>query len=194
MGGRAVLGAVLVVVGAVVMASAGLRFLSAAPSATDGTPTSGPTPTTITTIAPATASPTASVPAASPTPDSDAMVRAFFESLASAIRNGSVASLADRLHPAVIDRYGADACAGSLAASVADPNYAVQITAILPLAAWDYTTDDRTTTIPSAWEVDAKVTATDPSSGQPATADRVLHVAPVDGQVRWFSDCGTPLP
>ena len=78
---------------------------------------------------------------------------------------------------------------------MADPNYAVEITAIQPLAAWDYTTDDRTTAIPSAWEVDAMVTATDPilrpaGDGRP----RQVHVAPVDGQVRWFTDCGTPLP
>jgi hypothetical protein len=39
----------------------------------------------------------------------------------------------------------------------------------------------------------ADVTATNPATGDPATAQREVHLAPADGTVRWFTDCGTPL-
>ena len=88
----------------------------------------------------------------------------------------------------MIDRYGASACEAKLASDVADPTYAVDIVAIHPLAPWDYVTDGRTTTIAQAWTVDANVTTLG------ATSSREVHVAPMDGAVSWFTDCGDPLP
>ena len=55
-------------------------------------------------------------------------------------------------------------------------------------APWDYTTDGVTTTIPDALAVDASMTA------KGSTAATVLRLAIVDGEVRWFTYCGTPLP
>lgn len=124
----------------------------------------------------------------SPTPDADALARAFFPDLVAAIRAGDVDSMLPRLHPAVIDRYGDAACQRELETRSADPTYAIAVKVVHPPAAWDYTLDGVTTTIPDAWTVEADVTAL----GQ--LEAREIHVAPVDGEVRWFTDCGTPLP
>lgn len=144
-----------------------------------------PTPSLAPTATP-TAPPTP-VPSPSPSPDAETLVAAFFADLVEAIRAGSVGSMADRLHPAVIDRYGEAACDGELAARAADPGFDVAIAAVRAPAPWDYVTDGRTTTIEETLTVDASVT----SGG--ATTVRELHVAIVDGAVRWFTDCGSPL-
>ena len=120
--------------------------------------------------------------------DADTSVRAFFTDLVSAIRTGNIESMGARLNGAVIDRYGSATCEAKLASDQADPAYTISVTEIHPLGPWDYTTDDRTTTIDEAWTVDATVT------GGGETVVRQLHVAPMDGGVSWFTDCGDPLP
>jgi hypothetical protein len=143
-------------------------------------PTVAPTPTTTVTATPA--------PTPSPTTDPEAAVRAFFNDLVTAVRAGNEESMGPRLNGAVIDRYGAAACEAKLASDVADPTFAVDIIAVHPLAPWDYVMDGRTTPIGQAWTVDANVTTLG------ATASREIHVAPMDGAVSWFTDCGDPLP
>ncbi len=139
-----------------------------------------PTPS----LAPPTAPPT---PVPSPSPDGEALVAAFFADLVEAIRAGSVGSMGDRLHPAVIDRYGEAACDQELASRVAAPGFDVAIVAVRAPAPWDYVTDERATTIEETLTIDARVT----SGG--STAPRELHVTIVAGEVRWFTDCGAPL-
>ena len=56
-----------------------------------------------------------------------------------------------------------------------------------PAAPWDYTTDGLTVQIPDAITVDASITA------KGATETLAFHVAMVDGEVRWFTDCGIPI-
>ncbi len=151
-----------------------------ATATTSPLPTAAPTPTATVAATP--------VPTPSPTTDPEAAVRGFFSDLVTAVRAGNEESMGARLNGAVIDRYGASACEAKLASDVADPTFAVDIVAVHPLAPWDYVTDGRTTTIDQAWAVDANVTTLG------ATASREVHVAPMDGAVSWFTDCGDPLP
>ena len=53
-------------------------------------------------------------------------------------------------------------------------------------------TDGRTTKIPDATAVDARVTGAD-ANGPVSTVDRELHVQIIAGVVHWFTGCGTPL-
>lgn len=131
------------------------------------------------------ATPTATV-APSPTADRAALVGAFLDQLAAAIRAGSVSSVGPALHPAVFARYGVDRCAAEMATRSADPSYAIVVLEVQAPAPWPYETDGLSTVIADAITVRARVTA------QAATTERDLHVAIVDGAVRWFTDCGSP--
>ncbi len=106
--------------------------------------------------------------------------------LVPAIRSNDVATLRAKLHPATIERYGEAACRTYFTA-LNDPAFDVVVHDVRPPAAWDYVTDGRTTSIPDAWEVAADLTS------QGKTEARALHVALVGGEIRWFTDCGTPL-
>jgi hypothetical protein len=156
------------------------------PTATPATPamspTLAPTPTT---------TPSATI-APSATPDVDGLARAFLGRLAAAIQAGTTETLVDELHQAVIDRYGLKACRTELSAVATDPSYAVEVVSVEGPAAWDYTTDGRTTTIPTALTVNAVVTSSVAVSPAPTTVPRVIHLALVDGAIRWFTDCGSP--
>lgn len=152
-------------------------------------PTAAPSPTPS-----ATPSPTASpIPAPTPEPtvDVEALVGAFFVELQAALRDGRAADMVDALAPAVFERYGREACETQLGGQPAEPGRAFEILAVGAPAAWDYVTDGRSTTIPDAIAVQARVTG--PTASGDTTVERELHVQVVDGEVRWFSDCGTPL-
>jgi hypothetical protein len=123
----------------------------------------------------------------------DASIRAFVSRLEAAIRTAELLPMLPLLHPASIERYGEEACRTNLTTRSPDPDFAIRVTSIDGPAPWDYVTDGRTATIADAWTVVASVTARDPTTGQPATSERELHVAPIAGEVRWFTDCGTPL-
>lgn len=196
MSARRRLGAVLVVVGLLVagagvagaLGSAGGLTTAAASGVSVGSSAASASPVASSTAPPTPAPTPAPTPTQSPTPDPDTLTRAFLVDLIAAIRAGDVDSMLPRLHPAVIERYGEAACKQELETRSADPTYEIVVKVVRPPAAWDYTLDGVTTSIPDAWTIDADVTAV----GQLAT--RELHVAPVDGEVRWFTDCGTPLP
>jgi hypothetical protein len=135
------------------------------------------------------ASPSASLPASGgPLPllgTSD--VEAFVPELVVAVQDGDVDFLLASLHPATIDRYGEEAC--RIRVSFFDnPLFAMEVLEILDPAPWDYVTDDVSTTIPDAWEVRANLSGAD----VPPEA-HVFHFAPAEGEVRWFTDCGSPL-
>jgi hypothetical protein len=125
-------------------------------------------------------------PTPPPTADPGSLVAEFYAVLVPAIRAADADTLVAILHPATLERYGEAACRTQLG-GLDDPAFDVVVRGVRPLAAWDYTTDERTTTISGAWAVDADLTANG------TTETRELHVALVDGEVRWFTDCGTPL-
>lgn len=190
-----VAGIALIAIGAIGMLGAGATnggpseaAVSAAPSAAASnsvaptalaSATSSPAPT-------ATPVPTASPAPPSPTPDAETLIVAFYEGLDPAIRAADADTLVPLLHPATIERYGEPACRTYLG-GLADPTLDIEVESVAGPAPWGYITDDLTTTIPDTWTVEAVFTS------QGATSDRELHVALVDGEVRWFTDCGAPL-
>jgi hypothetical protein len=97
----------------------------------------------------------------------------------------------DELAPAVLERYGEAACRAELESRPAEPSRAFEIHAVLAPAPWDYVTDERSTPIPDAITVEATVTA--PGASGDVTEEREVHVQLVDGEIRWFTDCGAPL-
>jgi len=121
-----------------------------------------------------------------PTLDRDALVRTFFTDLVTATRDRDASSLFAWLHPATIERYGEAACRAFLA-NREDATFQVVVTSVGEPETWPYTTDEVATTIVDALTVSALVT------NQGNTIDRELHVVVLDDQVRWFTDCGTPL-
>ncbi len=90
----------------------------------------------------------------------------------------------ERLHPAVIDRYGAATCHEYVDA-IAGHVKQWTVDDVIGPAAWIYTTDGRDTLIAAAWTVSVNEPAADPVAHD-------LHVAAVDGTWRWFTDCGEP--
>lgn len=178
-------GLVVTAVGAFGLVSSGGAGTATA-SPTPNLPTSAPSPSP--TVAPS------SPPAATPTPDPDALVRAFLTNLVLQVKAGTQASLLDALDPAVVARYGADACRTQLGSIPADPDYAIVVNTVSTAAPWDYASDGKTTTIPDALAIDATVTVGGVKGASPSSSTRTLHLHLVDGVVRWFTDCGTPLP
>jgi hypothetical protein len=128
---------------------------------------------------------TAPRPAA--TPDPFTRVAAFTSVLVPAMRDADAATLVAILHPATLERYGTDACLAELG-RLNDPTFDIVVHGVRSPEPWAYRTDGLTTTIADALGVDASVTANG------STAATELHLAIVDGEVRWFTDCGTPLP
>jgi hypothetical protein len=197
MEGRQRLGAVLVVVG-VAMVAVGGAALAGSGSPTAAQPTSAASaPAAPVTAAPVTTTPLATAgvtppPTAAPTADTLAIVRAFFDRLQAAVRAGTQGGLADSLGAATIERYGREQCATALAAKPAVSEQTFEILGIRPPAAWDYVTDELTTTVPDTTTVDARVTGPD-AAGVLRTETRELHVQVIDGVVSWFTDCGDPL-
>jgi hypothetical protein len=191
-----VAGIALIAIGSIGMLGAGSTDggpsgadASATPAAASGSV--APTASIVATPAPAPTAtpvpvPTASPAPPSPTPDAEALIVAFYEGLDPAIRAADADILVPLLHPATIERYGEPACRTYLG-GLADPTLDIVVATVAGPAPWDYITDDLTTTIPDAWTIQAAFTS------QGATSDRELHVALVGGEVRWFTDCGTPL-
>ncbi|MGQ0804692.1 MAG: hypothetical protein ACT4PI_12630 [Actinomycetota bacterium] len=110
----------------------------------------------------------------------------FLAALATAIQDGDADFQLERLHPAVIERYGEDACAADIATRT-DPTRAFAVTRVREEPEpFDYASDGLSETIPETTVVEAQVTA------DGATNPQEVHVAEVDGEFRYFSDCGTP--
>lgn len=110
----------------------------------------------------------------------------FLVRLGEALAEGDTRFLLDRLHSAVIDRYGASACLIYVDA-VVDPSNAIDPVRAGALEQWDYETDGLSTSIAEAYPVSASATM----NGQ-AVEDAEFHVAIENGTFRWFTDCGVP--
>lgn len=144
-------------------------------------PTSGPK-----SLPPPTPTPTPVPETPVPAPDRAKTAAEFYAKLVAAIRAADADTLVAMLHPTTLDRYGLAACRATLGA-LEDPTFDIVVGNVDPFMEWDYVTDERTTTIPSAWTVHATFTS------QGETSERELHVAMVGNELRWFTDCGTPL-
>jgi hypothetical protein len=143
------------------------------------------------------ASPTGSVPVSpapvpsaslSPTPSPSAAaetVQAFLPLFAAAFRSGDSAFLLAHLHPAVITLYGQQQCE-TYTGTLTDPTRAYRITSVSAPGTYAYSPDGRSIQVPDVLTVRVRQTA----YGQKVSGP--IHLAVVDGTVRWFTDCGTP--
>jgi hypothetical protein len=151
-----------------------------------GSPAGGSAaPSPSATAAPAIATPTPTV-AASSSPDRLAAVNALYARLIPAVRGPDVETLFSLLHPATIARYGEAGCRAYFA-NLRDPTFNVVVRSVAPPAPWNWERDDRSTLIADAWAIQADLT----SGG--TTAVMEIHVAPIAGELRWFTDCGTAV-
>lgn len=142
------------------------------PPATAPPETSTTTPAPASTTTPAPASTTTTLPREDPA--------GFVADLAAALAAGDTAYLEARLHPAVVSLYGADACRATLSGASA-PDRELTVAAVGEPGRWEWVIDGRTTPVDDA----VAVTLADGSE---------IHVAYVGTELRWFTDCGEPLP
>lgn len=195
MKGRQRLGALVIAVGFVMIGVGAVGALTeavrgpisgllATPSPLEASPAPGPTSASSSEASPTPAPTPDATP--SPTPDRETLVRTFFADLVTATRERDADRLFAWLHPATVERYGEAACREFLE-NREDATFQVVVTSVGEPESWPYTTDDVATTIEDALTVAAQVT----NSGN--TIERELHVVVLDGQVHWFTDCGTPL-
>lgn len=140
--------------------------------------------------APRSSSATPSQPASAlPVPTPSAVVldpptaEDFAAALLAAFQTADKGYLDGRLHPAVIERYGATQCQHHISGFQPDQSAPWQVTSVAGPAPWTWTTDGIQTVIPDAWTVAVQ---------EPGTGQRDLHFAPADGTWRWFLDCGSP--
>lgn len=111
----------------------------------------------------------------------------FYAALAAALRAGDVTTLHQLLHPAVIERYGAEQCSTSLA-EVGDDSLTIEVLGTSSPGPWTWDLDGVTTEVDPAIAVDIRLSAGGTSFEQEA------HLALADGALRWFTDCGEPEP
>jgi hypothetical protein len=107
----------------------------------------------------------------------------FALALGKAERDGDVDFRVERLHPAVIERYGEAACRADLDGPP-DPTVRFEEPVVDRVGSWDYTSDGETVTIEETFFVNAERYG----GGEPGR-DVVLHFAEAEGLLRWFTDC-----
>jgi len=154
---------------------------TATPTATPRAET--PEPIESTSAPTATPSPTPTTPAPTPTAEP---IEAFYPAFNAALAEHDVEFLYARLAPPVFDRYGADQCRTYLD-SLPPQDSQLEVIDVAGPAAWDWASDDVVTTVPDAYTVTLERTV----DGQ--TSQIESHVVHVDGEVRWFTDCGDTL-
>jgi hypothetical protein len=108
------------------------------------------------------------------------------EALGRAIARGTNAFMFENLHPQVLERYGVQQCR-NYTRNTSSPGLSLEYQSSTGPEPWDWTLDERTTTIPDAWTV--TVRWRDPQTDEL----RDVHIAAADGTWRWFTDCGDPL-
>ncbi len=110
----------------------------------------------------------------------------FFAVLKGALDGGDAPTLVARLNAATVERYGAEQCQ-AYAESVAGTGLDADRIATRELASWDYTTDERTTTLVDVVAADLERTVNG------LTLPQTTHWQLVDGRYTWFTDCGSPV-
>lgn len=113
-------------------------------------------------------------------------VTEFLAMFEAAMKSGDLEFLMERLHPAVIDRYGESACSAYLE-RVVDPDFSVEVGEINPPSAWNYDQDGVEEMIEEAWSAQVAISA----GGQ--AQETLAHYAMHEGTLRWFTDCGEPI-
>ena len=122
--------------------------------------------------------------------ESDAFdeIVAFYDRFNAAQAAGDAATLDALLHPATIERYGAEACTAYLE-GIVNPEVTVTPVAQVGFGSWSYETDGVATTIDEAYSVEVLVTV-----GDAEPVEQVAHLARgTEGTLVWFTDCGEPV-
>jgi hypothetical protein len=113
----------------------------------------------------------------------------FLDKLNAAVRKADTDTRLALLHTAVIERYGEQQCRDFLSTPEAqDTTRKDKVQRVDKPRPFEFTTDDGTFPIPNAQQVLVQETY------QGKKSRREIHVARVDGQYRYFIDCGVPLP
>jgi hypothetical protein len=113
----------------------------------------------------------------------------FLDKLNAAVRKGQTDVRVALLHPAVIERYGEQQCRDFLAMpELVDTTRKDKVQRVDKPKPFEFTTDDGALPIPNAQFVLVQETYRGKKSR------RELHLARVNGEYRYFIDCGVPLP
>ena len=190
MDGRRILGAALALGGlaAVVVGLIGLlddegpggSVAEPSPAAT-ATTGAAPSPTTATETPTTTESPTSE-----PTTEPAETPEEFFAALAAGFREGDARFLFSRLHPFVLDRYGAGPCRNYLG-SLEVPAYELEVLEVGGTDVFVWGTDGLRRKVADATTV--RIRFTEDGSTFIETDAHIVQ----DGELmRWFTDCGTP--
>lgn len=111
----------------------------------------------------------------------------FLDELDKAVRVRNIDFRVSRLHPAVIERYGEQQCRDFLSGQPEDNTRRDRVRRVGKPESFDYATDALSVTIPDAIPVLVRETRLGKK------ADRDLHLAPANGGLTYFIDCGGPL-
>jgi hypothetical protein len=181
-------GAALVVVGLLGRFAFGGGVDAASPSpppavSTRAEPSPEPTGPTATSEVP---EPSAE-PSAEPSEEPAETAEEFFELFAQAIRTGDEAVLLDRLHPVVLDLYGRRQCRAAAASIPQDPSFEARVRDVTGPEPYEYAPDGESITVKDAFTVALTFSTDEGTSRQDG------HLALVEGEMRWFTDCGDPL-
>jgi len=129
--------------------------------------------------------PLVTVPGHQPLPLSE-QPRDFVAALADATSRGDVEWLLSRLHPAVLTRYGEDACRRYVTDYVVQPGVRLRLQSTTGPGTWVWETDGRSSEIDEVYNLDVHRFA----KGVETTGG--IEAANVDGTFRFFADCGSP--
>ena len=111
----------------------------------------------------------------------------FLNQRNAAVRQGNTDLRVAKLNTAVIQRYGEQQCRDFLAGQPADKTRRDRVKQVGKPESFEYDTDNLSVTIPDAIPVLVRETRLGKKS------DRDLHLAPANGGLTYFIDCGNPL-
>ena len=117
--------------------------------------------------------------------DGEALAREFVADFEMAQGTTDVEFLFGSLDELVVERYGAEQCRAYVAltaGSISEPT----VNGVAGPRSFTYTTDGLETGVADIWSVDLSFLA----NGEPTSVEFNLHL--VDGEIRWFTDCGEP--
>jgi hypothetical protein len=115
-------------------------------------------------------------------------IQAFYTGFNQAFTDMNTDYLYSVLHPAVLERYGEEACRSTLDTVIAN-TIQVEALRLTELGAWNWEMDEVTGLVPNTYTIEIRLTLPDGS-----TLDQETHLAiRDDGSLGWFTDCGDPL-